>query len=278
LPALQEKKVMTIREKSHQFRGIFLGLVILLSGVPTVQAGLLFTHVGSADPTTEGFAASGLGPSTVEPVFNDFGRAAWSVAGSNTSAQFLYYSGALSNEQKTDISNQGLVLTLTARILQGTAPVYTPGNPYVYAAAVIDMGTRRYDIFLGTDSTGNTVVVLPTSYVNSGQNGSTLQTFGSSYTIIGSGYNTYQLVLNPQTQLAALYVDGIERLQNYSGSTYGLSNLGLEWGTNGGGQGNFNFVGLSIPSVPEPEEWSMLLLGFGMIGYQVKRKQGRKAQ
>ena len=31
------------------------------------------------------------------------------------------------------------------------------------------------------------------------------------------------------------------------------------------------------PAVPEPEEWAMLLLGFGMVGWQVKRKQGRIA-
>jgi len=48
-----------------------------------------------------------------------------------------------------------------------------------------------------------------------------------------------------------------------------------------GGSSAHHFVGLdnvSVNAIPEPEEWAMLLLGFGMIGYQVKRKQGRKAQ
>jgi hypothetical protein len=40
---------------------------------------------------------------------------------------------------------------------------------------------------------------------------------------------------------------------------------------------NVNVVALVLAAVPEPEEWAMMLLGFGMVGYQVKRKQGTAA-
>ena len=32
-----------------------------------------------------------------------------------------------------------------------------------------------------------------------------------------------------------------------------------------------------VYSVPEPEEWAMMLLGFGMVGWQVKRKKMKAA-
>jgi hypothetical protein len=33
-----------------------------------------------------------------------------------------------------------------------------------------------------------------------------------------------------------------------------------------------------VAAVPEPEEYGMLLLGFGLVGYQIKRKQRKSAQ
>ena len=40
---------------------------------------------------------------------------------------------------------------------------------------------------------------------------------------------------------------------------------------NGGSQ--FALDNLMVTAVPEPEEYGMMLLGFGMVGYQIKRKQ-----
>lgn len=37
--------------------------------------------------------------------------------------------------------------------------------------------------------------------------------------------------------------------------------------------GYFMGVNLTVAAVPEPEEWAMMLLGFGLVGFQVKRKQ-----
>jgi hypothetical protein len=31
------------------------------------------------------------------------------------------------------------------------------------------------------------------------------------------------------------------------------------------------------PAVPEPEEWAMMLIGAGLVGFQVRRKQAKSA-
>ena len=43
---------------------------------------------------------------------------------------------------------------------------------------------------------------------------------------------------------------------------------------NGGSQ--FALDNLMVTAVPEPEEYGMMLLGFGMVGYQIKRKRKQK--
>ncbi|WP_306533536.1 beta-propeller fold lactonase family protein, partial [Geobacter sp.] len=81
---------------------------------------------------------------------------------------------------------------------------------------------------------------------------------GATFTLegSGSGYHTYQLVYNPNTQLSDLYVDGIKRIQNKADLIYNAAVEGgsraiysVAWGGENGGQVNFNFVQLTIGSV-----------------------------
>ncbi len=44
-----------------------------------------------------------------------------------------------------------------------------------------------------------------------------------------------------------------------------------------GNMGNGQPISLTVAAVPEPEEYAMMLLGFGMVGYQIKRKQKKLA-
>lgn len=211
-----------------------------------------FTHTGSTDPATEGFVVvSQNSPSTVTPIADDLGLPALSIVGSDATSQFYEISGALSASQKADIASRGFIVTLTARaILQGTALTYDADHHYVFAFANLDLGTRRFDIFLGVDGQGNTVVTLPISYTISGPAGSTAEAIGSSFTLPNSGnsYHTYQLVFDPVTQLANLSVDGVERIKGYTGHTeFYLKDWGLGWGAISGGKGNFNSVHLTTP-------------------------------
>jgi len=214
-----------------------------------VQANFTFTHSGSSDPVSEGFAVWPFSNSgfAVGSVHNDMGYEAWSITGLTQSLQYAYYSGPLSPSQKADIANQGFVLTVKERVAQGMAPIYTPGNPVIVSVAAIFTGSKRFDIALGVDSNGDTVVVLPDLI---GVPGGVFVTPGSSLTLTGSGssYHTYQLVYHPTTQLADLFVDGIKRIQDYAGLTYttiernSRGTYSTIWGAMNGGQANFNFV------------------------------------
>jgi hypothetical protein len=188
------------------------------------------------------------------------GLEAWSVAAGQTS-QVYYLSGSLPPVQIADIASKGFELTLTARILQDSAPTYDATTPYVFAFADYQSSSRRFDIVLGVNSQGETVVVLPDYFV---VNGVTTQAFGANFTVTDSAeYHTYQLAYYPNTQLADLFVDNTEVIQNYAGNTMYLNNWGLGWGVTNGGQGNFNFVQLSSP-VPIPA--AIWLFGSGIFG------------
>jgi hypothetical protein len=71
---------------------------------------------------------------------------------------------------------------------------------------------------------------------------------------------------------------------NLSAATYGTNGApfyatgGFYSGGFGGGGFGENFIASnwhlsSVNPIPEPEEWAMMLAGFGMVGYQIRRKQ-----
>jgi hypothetical protein len=55
-----------------------------------------------------------------------------------------------------------------------------------------------------------------------------------------------------------------------SSSYYRLEILGLSTGMHGG---LLNGSVTTVVAVPEPEEWAMMMVGVGLIGYQIRRKQ-----
>jgi hypothetical protein len=36
------------------------------------------------------------------------------------------------------------------------------------------------------------------------------------------------------------------------------------------------FGGVALAPVPEPEEWAMIMVGFGLVGFQVRRKKNQE--
>jgi hypothetical protein len=124
---------------------------------------------------------------------NDQGLPAWSIAGSGQSSQFVYVAPGLTASQKSDIASQGFTLTLVARVLQnGLAPAYTISDPATIAGASVNYAGVRWEIDLGLNSQGDTVVVLPNTIANNGP-GDSIRSVGASYTLTGSGstYHTY---------------------------------------------------------------------------------------
>ena len=80
---------------------------------------------------------------------------------------------------------------------------------------------------------------------------------------------------------ASLYVDGVDRIDGYSGGTTFLNpGVGLIWNAFSGGQGNFNRAELQtgmIFSVPEPS--SVILGGIAALiglGYACRRRMARR--
>jgi len=63
---------------------------------------------------------------------------------------------------------------------------------------------------------------------------------------------------------------------NYSpmiaGKEYTISVTGSVLASTAAGKGNYS-LSLSTAPVPEPEEWAMMLVGAGLVSYQVRRKQ-----
>jgi len=242
------------------------------------HAGFSISHAGSVDPITEGFKVEACcGQSTAGALLNNLGHDAWSITGQVRSYQFGYYSGALPPAQKADIGSQGFTLTLEARALQGVAPAYDSNSPVTVGGAAVDMGFSRFEVGLGVDSSGDTVVVLPTSIDPYGPDGS-IRTQGPSYTLEGSGssYHTYQLVFNPESRSADLFVDGTERIRGYMGDPSFLDNKGLKFGAFSGGQINFAHVQLASP-ITEPSSRAMMVFGILLLMglWYVRLKQSK---
>jgi hypothetical protein len=257
-----------------------MALASMLVAPGRAGADVIAQHQGSTDPATEGFSTSTFGaPSTEGPLSNDQGLPAWFIAGTGQSAQFAYVSPMLTPAQQAAITTQGFVMTMTARVLQGMAPAYDSTNHVVIGGMDFTFAGKRWEVDLGLNASGDTVAVLPTSIDNGGP-GLSIRAPGPNFTLVGSGssYHTYQLAYNPTTQLADLFVDGVDRIQNYGGHTsFENPNVGLVWGAFSGGQGNFNLASLQtgqIAAVPEP---SPLFLGglTALLALGVSRRRRR---
>ncbi len=260
------------------FVALLICSVALGSIAPAARAAFTITYQAAADPTTEGFITGTFGtPSTAGPLANDLGLPAWHITGGALDSQFGYGSGTFSASQRADLANLGATLTLVARAVQQLAPTWTPEHHYGILAAGISTGAFRFDVAIGLDANGDTVVILPNSFGLTGPGGS-IEGSGPAYTLAGSGagYHTYSLVFSPGLTSANLFVDGISRIQGYTGDTSFVGDTGLGFSAFSGGQGNFNFV--QLQSVPEPSSL-VLALGAGALGLlaHIRRRCRRPA-
>jgi hypothetical protein len=251
------------------FASMIVGGLVLLSNFSPVRADFIIPHEGQTDPITEGFTLRSIGSSSTLAVPNDIGLPAWRVTGSAENAQLIYASGALNSAQDAVIASQGFVLTAVARVTRNNnlAPAYSTTNPVIIGGMLLDTGTRRFEMSLGINSSGDTVVVLPTS-IDAGGPGNSLRTPGASFTLTGSGssYHTYKLVYDPVTKLADLFVDGVPRLEGYAGNTSFVGDHGLVWYTGSGGEADFNLVEVAPDLTVAPEPSSGILMASAGIG------------
>lgn len=243
---------------------VLLTLGILASAV---NAEVVVQHQGANDPTSEGFTFSDGGfPNAVAPLLNDGGEPAWAIAVITPRSQ-VGYSQGITALQNNDLLTKGFQLDFEARAFRALAPAFDTNNPAGIASAIFDTGTRRFDIALGIDAQGDTVVSLPTSISVDPTTGY-YEVPGQTYTLTGLGNDChdYSLVYDPKTELADLFVDGTLRISGYAGHTsFVTPTPGLAFGVSSGGQGDFNFVRLSTV----PEASSVVLLGIGGLAFVI---------
>jgi hypothetical protein len=249
---------------------IFLGLglaTILGLGLTTsfVSADIvIFEHNGQLDPINdEAWMLGGSGGTGVDvgPLADDAGSGmdAWFVDDNSTAGgSNLSYFQSLTAGQ-TGQANLGWTLSTTIRIPDNS--VTTGLSPFVSYRDTV----TSWEMAFGSDVDGDPVVLLR----NTG--GSVA---GPSFTLEGAGntYHTYDLIYDPTAGSADLFIDGIERISNFSGYGFSetLGNVG--WGAGSSadtGQGNFNHVRFSV--VPEPS--SMVVVAFTFLTAGVFRRR-----
>ncbi len=125
-----------------------------------------------------------------------------------------------------------------------------------------------------------TVNPNPTGYINATTYQSSSQTTvsstaGNAYMNISINASDPTLTSIPELVLygttGVAYTSPVYYMDCNSGGLMGSTCMGL-------GAMKEGFLSETVTLVPEPEEYGMLLLGFGLVGYQIKRKQRKSAQ
>ena len=274
-------QAFAVRRNAFQLVRVALVLLAFPIAPAMAQTSLLIEFIGTSSPLTQGYTTGGFGPaSTVGQLTNDLGHSAWFISGSSRASQFHYQSGALNTTQTNAMAASGFSLTFTARPVLDDAPVYDATNHVVLGVTTVAFAGKRWEVGLGLNSSGDIVAVLPSSIDNSGP-GNAIRAPGAAYTLtgLGNGYHTYQLIYSAGNNSASLFVDGILRLSNYTGHTSFVSNIGLAFSADSGGQMNYVFAQLAVPAMqPVPEHGVLPLLGSGVGLLWLQRRRWRGLQ
>jgi len=243
------------------FARSLLSICLVCALWPVASYGtIIISHVGSADPATEGWVAPVSGCVVVGPVYNDRGLDAWSVndtstvSGSGTAVYRFVPSAAVISA----VLSGGWKLSAQLRV------VNAPENPD--RASFVDFidGATRWRMDFGADTSGDPIVLLQDGVDENGND------TGTPFTLVGggNGYHLYQLIYDPASATVDLFVDGSERVSNFAGMTTAITRIAFGAGQEAQtGNVNFNLVQL----IPEPATLSLLALG-GLAMMRRRRK------
>ena len=176
----------------------------------------------------------------VGPITGDMGFDAWQVDDNSTvrfaNGGYVYELSA--TELETALSN-GFRLTTRLRVVD--IPDAVEGSIFV----TLSTGSTWWQMVFGSDDDGDPIVTL-IDQAN--------PRLGRSFTLEGSGggYHLYDLVFDPVSGTASLFVDGIERLTGYNGRPFSERAPYVYWGApqaNDTGEGRYSLVELSL-SIP----------------------------
>lgn len=216
--------------------GIFIIFIIFHS---ILLAETIVKHLGANNPVNEApyewvFA---VGPNNgsldVGPILNDIGGYdAWKTNDDQTSTSGGGYKASLSADESTRARTNGWVLRTRLRVVD--VPDSLDG------AVKLDFSdsNRTWRLVFGTTNTGDPIIAVGDGITN------------PSYTVTGAGnsYNLYELVYDPSTQSANLFVNGKKVITGYNGLVDTIApNVNFGSGsTQDTGQGNWNFIELEI--------------------------------
>jgi hypothetical protein len=160
---------------------------------------------------------------------------------------------------------------------QASAAIYTlPGSPL----AVPGYGSIAYSVA----NTGTFTDWLNFSVQKDAKVGGTISSIvtGSSPNLTGISLTSFELYSgsgqNPGTllgtaavfDLSGTYFANLSSVALSASQTYTLKVVGFSNSANATYSGGINVV-----AVPEPEEWAMMLVGAGLVSFQVRRKQAK---
>ncbi len=196
--------------------------------------GVVVSHAGLTDPTTEGWTADGPGTGvTVGPIAGDLGYDAFFVNdAAAVSGGWRTYVQNLSPDEMCWARTSGF--TLRSRVRVANTSDFTDG---AVTMSFFD-SLRLYELRLGSNGSNDPIASVS----------------GSSVTLtgVGAGYHLYEMVYDPATKTVDLLVDGIERLSNRPGVTvvvrppnvtFGSANTG----SSGTGEGRYALVEFELP-------------------------------
>ncbi len=235
-------------------RGIALALVLTgLLMTTGARAAVVFSHSGNNDPASEGFTLTTAANSdaALTPVANDQGYDAWQIADTTTASfDSSTYNATPSAANHTAAATDGFVLRARIRALAGGA---VSGNAVEYAGDGTNLNVR-YLLNVVVDTDGTAIVTVNV-------NGTTTFDTGST------GYVLYELVYDPGTNNADLYIDGVEQVSDIAP----LASLNLNRFYFGDNQSdvlssaNYNLAEFQTGQKLIPEPASLALLGLGTL-------------
>ncbi|MGK7876463.1 MAG: PEP-CTERM sorting domain-containing protein [Xenococcaceae cyanobacterium] len=248
--------------------------LLLVSNVNGAKAIVLFEHTGSADPTTEGWTfRSTIAPgNSVDPVINDLGLGidAWSTDDNSTeSGSRLLYS------QDTNASLNNDALTFGWKLSTNLRVIDIPDDPFGSIVTGYRNETQSFQLLVGSDSNGDVIVTAGFLTIDE------LQPVTLSG-VSANEYHLYELVFEPASNTADIFLDGNLVIADYSGfnlpdASPSLLKNAVFFGSGSSadtGQANWNSVSFEIEqSVPEPSTLLGLGLALGLGAGSLNRKQ-----